>query len=133
MTEHHHAPHPYDRDLARARVLSWVVLGQMLLSLTVSLIQQPSSTGLAFFAGLPVFWGGLFGGIGGAGGLLVNGVLSTLSLFYGVRALKRLKRAEQPKRPAYRVIVLSALTTSWWAAQAATTVMVIWVLNSVWG
>lgn len=133
MTDIHNDSPKRNPHIIRAQILSGVVLGQMFISVLVTLVQQPSAVGLALLAGLPVFWGGLFGGIGGAGSLVLNGVLSILSIVYSVKGLKQIKRAEQPRRQAHRAVAVSSIATTWWAAQVSTTLMVIWVLNSVWG
>lgn len=134
MTENQSAQNrPPHSDLKRALVLSSVVLAQMILSVAVTLLQQPSAVGLAFLAGLPVFWGSIAGGIGGAGSLALNGALCLMSVFYSLRARRNLKRSTGSGRQARKVLAYSSLITAWWGAQVATTVMVIWVLNSVWG
>lgn len=124
---------PSPARLGRAKVFAWIVLVQMIGAAAYNLYHQPSAVGLSLLAGLPVFWGGLFGGFGGAAGLLVNLLLAFAAVVYAVNAFRKSKGDLNPRRKARKVIIFTSCVLTWCLTQFATTALVIWVLNSVWG
>lgn len=126
------ARHPHG-TINRSLLLAVLVLTQVIAGAVGVLVNAPHNIGIALLSGLPLLWAGAFGSIGGMLSILVNGALAIISLFYAVRALKHLKHATALGRRARNAVILSSITTAWWAAQVVTMALVVWVLSTVWG
>lgn len=122
--------------IQRSRIISFIVLGQLLASAIFALLAQSSAPGLALLVGLTFVWGGLLGTGGGVSiVLMINGAASIMAIVYGVKALKIGKRELDlaAKRSARFALTFASIALTWLLLQIAMTGLIVWAISSAWG